>query len=74
MQEGEEVGDGRAEGSSATGDGAQAAVSLMSDDDTASGALLESDACSHLSRFVCRGPSVLMYCMPQLPHLLKQNL
>ena len=30
-QEGEEVGDGRAEGSSATGDGGQAAVSLTPD-------------------------------------------
>ena len=48
MQEGEEVGVGRAEGSSATGDGARAAVSLMPNDGTASGALLESDACSHL--------------------------
>ena len=33
MEEGEEVGDGRAEGSSAIGDGGQAAVSLMSDVD-----------------------------------------
>ena len=31
MDEGEEVGDGRAEGSSATGDGGQAAVSLTPD-------------------------------------------
>ena len=29
MEEGEEVGDGRAEGSSAIGDGGQAAVSLL---------------------------------------------
>ena len=31
LEEGEEVGDGRAEGSSAIGDGGQAAVSLMLD-------------------------------------------
>lgn len=31
MQEGAELGDGRAEGSSATGDGGPAAVSLMPD-------------------------------------------
>ena len=44
MEEGEEVGDGRAEGSSATGDGGQAAVSLMPDvDGTRSGSLLEPD-------------------------------
>ena len=49
MEEGEEVGDGRAEGSSATGDGGQAAVSLMPDvDGTRSGSLLEPDARSHL--------------------------
>ena len=43
------MGDGRAEGSSAIGDGGQAAVSLMSDIDvTGSGSLLESDAHSHL--------------------------
>ena len=41
--------DGRAEGSSAIGDGAQAAVPLMSDiDDIGSGSLLESDARSYL--------------------------
>ena len=33
MEEEEEVGDGRAEGSSATGDGGQAATSLMPDID-----------------------------------------
>ena len=33
MEEGEAVGDGGAEGSSATGDGGHAAVSLMSDAD-----------------------------------------
>ena len=37
------MGDGRAEGSSATGDGGQAAVSLMPDiDGTGSGSLLNS--------------------------------
>ena len=45
----EKVGDGRAEGSSAIGDGRQAAVSLTSDvDGTDSGSLLESDVYSHL--------------------------
>ena len=49
MEEGEEVGDGTAEGSSATVDGGQAAVSLMSDTDgTRSGSLLEPDAHAHL--------------------------
>ena len=33
MEKGEEVGDGRAEGSSAIGDGGQAAISLMPDID-----------------------------------------
>ena len=43
------MGDGRAEGSSATGDRGQTAVSLMSDiDGTGPGSLLELDACSHL--------------------------
>ena len=43
------MGDGRAEGSSAIGDGGQAAVSLMPDTDgTGSGSLLEPAACSHL--------------------------
>ena len=52
LEEGEEVGDGRAEGLSAIGDGGQAAVSLMSDiDGTGSGSLLESDAHSHLLKF-----------------------
>ena len=37
------MGDGRAEGSSAVGDGVQAAISLMPDvDDTGSGSLLDS--------------------------------
>ena len=41
--EGEEVGDGRAEGSSAIGDGGQAAVSLTPDiDGTRPGSLLDS--------------------------------
>ena len=35
MEEGEEVGDGIAEGSSATGDGGQTAVSLMPEVDGA---------------------------------------
>ena len=39
--------DGRAEGSSAIGDGGQAATSFMPDvDGTGSGSLLEPDACS----------------------------
>ena len=43
MEEGEEVGDGRAEGLSAIGDGGQAAISLMPDvDGTGSGSLLDS--------------------------------
>ena len=43
------MGDGRAEGSSAIGDGGRAAISLMSDiDGTGTGSLLGSDACSHL--------------------------
>ena len=41
------MGDGRAEGLSAIGDGGQAAMSLMPDvDGTGSGSLLEPDACS----------------------------
>ena len=43
MEEGDEVGDGRTEGSSAIGDGWQAVISLTSDDDgTGSGSLLDS--------------------------------
>ena len=43
MEEGEEVGDGRAEGLSAIGDGGQAAISLMSDVDAlGSDSLLDS--------------------------------
>ena len=49
---GEEVGDGRAEGSSAIGDGGQAAVSLTPDmDGTGSGSLLEPDAHLHRWKF-----------------------
>jgi len=45
LEEGEEVGNGRAEGSSAIGDGGQAATSCMPDvDGTGSGSLLEPDA------------------------------
>ena len=41
------MGNGRAEGSSAIGDGRQAATSFMPDvDGTGSGSLLEPDACS----------------------------
>ena len=43
LEEREEVGDGRAEGSSAERDGGQAAISLMPDvDGTGSGSLLDS--------------------------------
>lgn len=49
MEEGEEVGDDRAEGSSATGDGGQAARSLMTHvDGTGSGFLLQQGAHSYL--------------------------
>ena len=41
------MGDGRAEGSSAVGDGGQAAMSLTPAIDV-SCSLLEQDACSHL--------------------------
>ena len=45
MEEGAEVGDGRAEGSSATEDGGPAAVSLTPDADSmGSGSLLEPHA------------------------------
>ena len=45
------MGEGRDEGSSAVGDGWQAAISLMPDvDGTGSGSLLESDASSHLGK------------------------
>ena len=56
--------DGRAEGSSATGDGGQAAISLTPDIGVLiSGSLLEPDAHSHLWkfktwRFVCRGLTI----------------
>ena len=43
------MGDGRAEGSSAIGDGGQAAISLTPDvDGTGSGSLLKPNACSTL--------------------------
>ena len=46
---GRAVGDGRAEGSSAIGDGGQTAIALTPDiDGTGSGSLLEPDARSHL--------------------------
>ena len=46
------MGGGRVEGSSATGDGGQAAMSLTSDiDGTGSGSLLEPDASLHLRKF-----------------------
>ena len=49
LEEGEEAGDGRAEGSSVIGDGGQAATSPTSDvNGTGFGSLLESDAHSHL--------------------------
>ena len=49
LGEGEEGGDGRAEGSSAIGDGGQAVVSLMTDvDGIGFGSLLEPDAHPHL--------------------------
>ena len=53
--------DGRGEGSSAIGDGGQAAISLVPDiDGTGSSSLLEPDAHSHFWKFtawefVCRG-------------------
>ena len=51
MEEGEEVGDGTAEGSSAIGDGGQAAISLMPDaDGTGSGSLLDSVLSTHLKK------------------------
>ena len=49
MEEGEGVGDGRAEGSSAIGDGGQVAFSLTSDiDSTVSSSLLDSILCALL--------------------------
>ena len=62
------VGDGRAEGLSAIGDGGQAAMSLMPDaDGTGSGSLLEPDAHSHLKfvtwRFVHRGLTIILYLL-----------
>ena len=50
------MGDDRSKGSSAIGDGGQAAMSLMADIDCLSlGFLLELDTRLHLERFVCRG-------------------
>ena len=51
LEEGEEVGDGRAEGSSAIGDGGQAATSLNPDTDgTGSGFLLNSILSTRFSK------------------------
>ena len=51
MEEGEEVGDGRAEGLSAIGDGRQAAISLTPHvDGTGSGSLLDSVLSSSLKK------------------------
>ena len=48
MQEGDEVGEGRAERSSTIGDGVQAVISLKTDSDgSGSGSLLEPDAPLH---------------------------
>ena len=64
-EEGEEVGDGKAEWLAAIGDGGRAAVSLMPDaDGSGPDTLLESDACSHLWKFAtwqfaCRGFTIL---------------
>ena len=75
LEEGEEVGDGRAEGLSAIGDGGQAAISLTPDvDGTGSGSLLEPDARSHLWklttwRFICRGFTVFFYFIFWLHHV-----
>ena len=52
LEEGEEVGGGGAEGSSAIGDGRQAAISFMPDvDGSGSGSLLEPHAFSHVWKF-----------------------
>ena len=51
LEEEEEVGDGRAEGFSAIGDGGQAITSLMLDiDGTGSGSLLDSIPSTHLKK------------------------
>ena len=51
LEEGEEVGDGRAEGWSAIGDGGQAAISLTPDaDGTGSGSLLDSILSTQLKK------------------------
>ena len=52
LEEGEEVGDGRAEGLLAIGDRGQAAISLIPNTEgTGSDCLLEPDGCSHLHKF-----------------------
>ena len=49
LEEGQKVGEGTADGPSATGGGGQAAISLMPDiDGTGSGSLLEPDTHFHL--------------------------
>ena len=56
QEEGEKVGNGRAEGLSVTGDGAQAATSLTPDvDGIGSGFLLEPDTHSHLWKLQIEG-------------------
>ena len=53
MEEGEEKGDGRAEGSSAIGDVGQAAISLMPDvDGSGSGSLLDSIISTLLKKMI----------------------
>ena len=56
LEEGEEVGDGRAEWSSAIGDGGQAATSLTPDvDGTGSGSLLDSMLSTRLKKWSSDG-------------------
>ena len=62
MEEGEKVGDSRAEGSSAIGDGEQAAISLTPD----IAGYANTDTHLHLWklatwRFVCRGLTIVRY-------------
>ena len=53
QKEGEEMGDGRAEGLSAIGDGGKATVSLAPDvDGTGSGSLLDSVLSSRLKKMI----------------------
>ena len=75
MEEGEEVGDGRAEGSSAIGDGGQAAISFISDvAGSGSGSLLASILSALLKKpssdvwvvalfFLGTDPMVTLACM-----------